>query len=137
MEQFEVEMYAIIENNGKVLALLKKSTDGFSADKWSLPGGKINFGEDAIDCLKRVVKESSNLDIDVLSPIDVSVDVDEDKKKQRIAITYICEFKSGQLKTSKEYKEAKWHDPKKIPNLEELDWVMEKAIYPYIELISV
>ncbi|MCS7134955.1 MAG: NUDIX domain-containing protein [Candidatus Aenigmarchaeota archaeon] len=135
--EFEVQMYAIIENNGKVLALLKKSTDGFSADKWCLPGGKMNFGEDAIDCLKRVVKEVSNLDIDVLTPIDVSVDVDENKKKQIVAITYICEFKAGQPKVTKEYKECKWLDPKKIPELEELDWVAEKAIYPYIEFISV
>jgi ADP-ribose pyrophosphatase YjhB (NUDIX family) len=136
MEQFSVEVYAIIENNGKVLSLLKKSTDGFSADKWSLPGGEMKFGEDAIDALKRCVKESCSLDIDVLSPIDVAVDIDENKKKQTVAITYVCEFKSGQAKPSKEYKECKWYDPKKIPDLEELDWVMERAIYPYIELIS-
>jgi len=135
MEQ-QVEVYAIIENNGKVLALLKKSTDGFSADKWALPGGKMEFEEDAVDCLKRVVKECCNVDVEILSPIDVAVDIDEDKKAKKIAITYICEFKSGQPKVSKEYKEAKWYDPKKIPDLEELDWVMEKAIYPYIELIS-
>ncbi len=136
MENFLVEVYAIIENDGKVLALLKKSTDGFSADKWSLPGGLMKFGEDAIDALKRNVKETCGLDIDVLSPIDVAVDIDEDKKKQTVAITYVCEFKSGQAKPSKEYKECKWCDPKKIPELEELDWVMEKSIYPYIELIS-
>ncbi|MFH8080452.1 MAG: NUDIX hydrolase [Candidatus Aenigmatarchaeota archaeon] len=134
---FEVEMYAIVENNGKILALLKKSTDGFSEDKWCLPGGKMNFGEDAIDCLKRVVKETCNLDIDILTPIDVSVNVDENNNKQTVAITYICEFKSGQAKPSKEYKECKWYEPKKLSEIEELDWVTEKALYPYIDFISV
>lgn len=136
MEKFSVSTYAIIENNGKIFVALKKSTDSFEGDKWSIPGGKMNFGEDAIDSLKKLVKNQCGLDIDVLSPIDVAVDINEDKKEQEVAITYICELKSGQPKLSKEFKEFKWLDAKKVPTLEDLEWVLEKTIYPYIELIS-
>jgi len=136
MEKIFVSTYGIIENNGKILVLLRKSNDSFSSDKWGLPGGTMNFGEDGIDSLKRNVKSDCGLEIEVLSPIDVCVDVNEDKKEQNVAISYVSELKSGQVKLAKNIKEFKWIDPKKVPDLEELDWVLEKVIYPYIEMIS-
>ena len=136
MEKFKVFVYAIVENGNKILVIQKKSEDAFSADKWFLPGGEMKFGEDIIDSLKRNVKECCEIEIDVLSPIEISVDVNEEKQEQNVAITYICEYKSGQLKKPKYSKDIKWLEPKKVVDLEELDSVLEKSIYTYNEFIS-
>ncbi|MCX8178443.1 MAG: NUDIX domain-containing protein [Candidatus Aenigmarchaeota archaeon] len=136
MEKFKISTHAIVENGNKILVLQKKSEDAFSADKWFLPGGEMKFGEDTIDSLKRTVKECCGIEIEVLSPIEVSVDVNEEKQEQNVSITYICEYKSGQLTKPKNVKEAKWLEPKKVIDLEELDPVLEKSVYTYNEFIS-
>lgn len=136
MGKFSVSTYAIVENKGKIVVLLKESEDSFSSDKWSLPGGKMNFGEDIIDALKRTVKECCGIEIDVLSPIETVVKIDESNGEEDVAITYICEYKSGQLSKPKNVKEVKWMEPKKVAEIEDLDEILEKSIYTYNEFIS-
>lgn len=61
----------LIERDGKVL-LGKRGTDSFQPEKWCLPGGFIEFGEDFIAASVREVKEESNLDIEIKSILNVS-----------------------------------------------------------------
>jgi 8-oxo-dGTP pyrophosphatase MutT (NUDIX family) len=56
-DKFPVSIKAIIIDDNKVLCLKNERNE------WDLPGGKINFKEDVKDCLKREVKEETNLDI--------------------------------------------------------------------------
>lgn len=135
MSKIFVSFHAIIEKYGKILVLKRSSKDPFNADYWDLPGGVMNFGEEVTQALKREVKEECGLDVDILSPMDVSTRIGEGE--QYVAATFICEYKSGTVKLSKDHSEFKWIDPKKVPDLEELNWVLERAIYPYIEFTSV
>ena len=74
-DKFPVSIKAIIIDDNKVLCLKNERNE------WDLPGGKINFNEDIEQCLKREVKEETNLDISnlkILNPFslkfnDVSV----------------------------------------------------------------
>ena len=135
MQKIIVEFHSIIEKDGKVLVLKRSSKDPFSADCWDLPGGVMNFGEEVVAALKREVKEECGLEIETLSPMDVSTRIDNEE--QYVAVTFICEYKSGTVKLSKDHSEFKWVDAKKVPDLEDLNWVLEKAIYPYIEFTSI
>ncbi len=56
-DKFPVSIKSIIIDDNKVLCLKNERNE------WDLPGGKINFKEDIEDCLKREVKEETNLDI--------------------------------------------------------------------------
>ena len=56
-DKFPVSVKAIIIDEGRVLCLKNERNE------WDLPGGKINFGEDPEDCLKREIKEETNLEI--------------------------------------------------------------------------
>ena len=56
-DKFPVSIKAIIIDDNKVLCLKNERNE------WDLPGGKINFNEDIEQCLKREVKEETNLDI--------------------------------------------------------------------------
>ena len=135
MQKIFVAFHSIIEKDGKILVLKRYSKDPFSADCWDLPGGVMNFGEEVVAALKREVKEECGLEIETLSPMDVSTRIDNEE--QYVAVTFICEYKSGTVKLSKDHSEFKWVDAKKVPDLEDLNWVLEKAIYPYIEFTSI
>ena len=135
MQKIFVAFHAIIEKDGKILVLKRSSKDAFNPDMWDLPGGVMEFGEQVLDALKREIKEECDLDVEVLSPTDVSTKLSDEE--QYVATTFICEYKSGTVKLSKDHSEFKWVDAKKVPDLEDLNWVLERAIYPYIEFISV
>jgi 8-oxo-dGTP pyrophosphatase MutT (NUDIX family) len=67
-DKFPVSIKAIIIDNNKVLCLKNERNE------WDFPGGKINFNENIEDCLKREVKEETNLDIknlNILKPFSL------------------------------------------------------------------
>ena len=60
-DKFPVSIKAIIIDDNKVLCVKNERNE------WDFAGGKINFNEDTEECLKREVKEETNLNINNLS----------------------------------------------------------------------
>ncbi len=58
----------LIEEDGQYL-LLEQSTG--SSYLWTLPGGKIEFGESSGDALEREVKEEVNLEVNAGGPVGI------------------------------------------------------------------
>jgi 8-oxo-dGTP diphosphatase len=85
---------AVIRDGDKYLIFFQKPKDTELLD---LPGGKIAFGEDVIDTLKREVKEEADVDvnvIDTLRPWHFFRVVDGN---QVVCITFLCEIKDGDI----------------------------------------
>lgn len=55
---------AIIENRSKKLLIAKRKQGKSQAGLWEFPGGKIEAGETAEDCLKRELLEEMNIVIE-------------------------------------------------------------------------
>ena len=55
----------IVNKDGKILVTQRSKNDNLSL-KWEFPGGKIEDGETAEECLKREIMEELNLEIEVL-----------------------------------------------------------------------
>lgn len=54
---------AIIKNEkGKILLLKRSNSNKFFREKWQLPGGKVDFGENVRDAIVREIKEETNCD---------------------------------------------------------------------------
>ena len=65
---FQLKLLSLMIN--KVLCLKNERNE------WDFPGGKIKFNEDIEECLKREVKEETNLDINnlkILKPFNLKV----------------------------------------------------------------
>ena len=54
----------IVDDAGRILLVLRKNEP--QAGYWSLPGGKVEPGETAVDAVVREVAEETGLQIDVL-----------------------------------------------------------------------
>ena len=78
-----------------------------SDNRWSLPGGKLQIGEEWIDGVKREVKEETGLDIDNLSTVAHVDGSDFDNKDVRV---YEATVIGQQPKDSDELSNLTWHD---------------------------
>lgn len=55
----------ILDENGRILLLKRNQGDGFEPDKWCLPGGNVESGEESLSTAKRELKEETNLDCEL------------------------------------------------------------------------
>ncbi len=95
---FPVSIKAVIFIDNKVI-LLKNERD-----EWELPGGRLELGEQPIECIKREVEEELALDISVKDIIDSWL-FEVIPGKHVVIVTYYCEVNSGTIKISHEHKE--------------------------------
>lgn len=101
--------------------LLGKRKGPLGTGMYSLPGGKVDFGEDPVATAIREVKEETGLDIDDVSFTGkVSNDYFPEKGKHFINLFYIGRALNPQdlyiPESEKEkFEEWQWHDPFNLP----------------------
>lgn len=84
-------------------------------DMWEFPGGKIEEGENAIDALKREIKEELDATIEVGEYIDT---IEYDYPTFHLSMEcYWCRVKEGKL-TLLEHENAKWLDSASLYSVE-------------------
>jgi ADP-ribose pyrophosphatase YjhB (NUDIX family) len=103
----------------------KGAYEGF----WSLPGGAIELGEDALDAARRELREETGLLASALTLSDVTGAIVRDKAGDIVAHYVISVFAAGQvsgtLKAAGDAREAAWFGPgprqllERTPGLEE------------------
>jgi 8-oxo-dGTP diphosphatase len=130
----------LIVKDGNFLMLQQKS---HGKVWWDLPGGRIKYGEDPIESLKREVFEETKLDVEVEKPIGVWYFFLPDEKIQIICLTYLCKFKSGEINLNKnpdndeELIKYQWFTPQQfLKNSKEalLDDRLKKVIFDYFKI---
>jgi len=91
---------AVIENTSGEIFLQQRTHAWQEIDlKWEFPGGKIEFGEDPIDAIRREAAEETNFRIEVLRLLPkVYSNLYEDRKVQVIILSYHCRIISGEYK---------------------------------------
>lgn len=112
----------MILRDGKVL-LGKRHEDPEKADsalngagKWTMPGGKLDFGEKFIDGAKREVKEETDLDLKKAKVICLNEDMVEGA--HFVTVGLLAEEFEGEVKVMEpdEITEWKWFDLENLPN---------------------
>lgn len=108
MKKIGVSQKALITNiEGKILVLKRTPKALSNPNLWDLPGGDLEFGENAISGMIREIKEETGLDINELRPFDVDSRIDE-KGDFWVTVAYESEHKSGNIVLSFEHDEYKW-----------------------------
>jgi 8-oxo-dGTP diphosphatase len=120
--QILVAVGAVIEDDGGRILLVKHKQErgGYWQGKWICPGGELEFGEEIEEGIKREVKEETNLEVDLVTPLvpfDRIVKVDGKTSLHVIYIDYVARLVDGELKVGSDAGEALWVDKKSISKM--------------------
>lgn len=104
---------AVIRDESDRVLLVKHRPErgGFWQGKWIFPGGKLELGERIEDGIRREVREETNLEIRLTSPLapfDRIVQSDGQTELHVIYIDYLAEKSEGDLKPGSDVGEALW-----------------------------
>jgi 8-oxo-dGTP diphosphatase len=97
----------ILNNNNEILLILRKKEP--EANKWSIPGGKVELFEHLEDAVVREIKEEVNLDVEIEELLCTTETIDSDLKQHWISIIY---------KTKNEKSNPKNNEPDKIGDMQ-------------------
>ena len=86
---------AIIVHQNKIL-VTQRNPDSDHPLKWEFPGGKLNPGETAEECIFREIKEELDIEIDIRESM-VAVKHDYGIRQIEL-IPFLCNIKSGEIK---------------------------------------
>ena len=111
----QVTCAIIVNSIGKVL-VTQRSINMPLPLKWEFPGGKIEAGETAEECLIREIREELNIEIQITGSLPPNDHQYPDKLIR--LIPFICRQKGGEI-ILKEHASYKWLDAK---DLLDLDW---------------
>lgn len=106
---------ALIEEQGAVLAAQRSATMTLPL-KWEFPGGKIEVGETAEECLIRELKEELGVTVFIGSALSPATHSYPDFTVTLYPFT--CRLAGGTI-SMHEHHALKWVEPQRLP---ELDW---------------
>jgi 8-oxo-dGTP diphosphatase len=93
---------------GDEVLLIRRARPPF-AGHWSIPGGKIDFGEPMTVALAREVREETGVEIDVLGLIDAFEALPaRDGDRHFVMIDYACAYRSGTVRAGDDALEAEF-----------------------------
>ena len=83
-------------------------------DKWVVPGGHLEWGEKLFECVKREVKEETNLEVSDIELVGVQESIFSDeyhKKRHMVFLDYCCKAVNDDIKLNDEIQEYVWIAP--------------------------
>ncbi|MCX6818819.1 MAG: NUDIX domain-containing protein [Candidatus Aenigmarchaeota archaeon] len=106
----------IIEGN-KILLIKFNDTKGSWSGKWTVPGGKVEFGERILDAVKREALEETCLEVEPIRLMEVDEAIVDDERHY-IFLNYLCRIVGGKLKAGTDAADAKWFTKEEIDKIE-------------------
>lgn len=96
--------------DGRVLLARRVKHEKFLAGYYEMPGGKVEFGEDIKEALKREFLEEVNLNVEVGNPFRIYSYVTEQGDRQNIEIFFLTELNDypENLKLGNEHDDYQW-----------------------------
>jgi len=113
---------AVVEDGAGRILLVKHipQRGGFWQGKWICPGGELELGETIEEGIKREVREETQLEIDLVSPMppfDRIVRSNGRVSLHIIYIDYLARVTGGELKPGSDIGEAIWVEKEHIPRM--------------------
>jgi ADP-ribose pyrophosphatase YjhB (NUDIX family) len=113
-----VGLYVV--KDGKVLLVRRGNEPG--RGKWSLPGGRIRFGERSEEAALREMREETGLEVRLRRVVDV---VDVFWRSERgellehfVIVDFEAEVVGGELRPADDVLDARWFSPEELKGLE-------------------
>lgn len=105
----------LVIRKGGVL-LVKRAREPFRGC-FALPGGFVEYGESAEDCVVREVREETGLDTEVLRLIGAYSEMGRDPRGHFVTLLYLLREKGGSLKAGDDAESTGFFDPSALPEM--------------------
>jgi len=120
MKTIHVVVLALIKNHNKYLLTLRRDTNPQMNNKWQIPGGSLEFGEQVYEALEREVMEELGVKVEIVSLIPY-VDTNIFTHHQIVFITYLCKLKGAtEIKLNEEATDFRWFSLEDLKSIEAL-----------------
>jgi 8-oxo-dGTP diphosphatase len=124
-KQFGIATKAIIKNrDNKYLVIFKSDTEDVNPNEIDIPGGRLKFGEDVENGLKREVEEELGITIEILKPSRTWGFVKDDL--HLVGITFLANYVNGNIKLSGEHTNFQWVEKETILNGDYPKWIKKE-----------
>nr|TFG55185.1 MAG: NUDIX domain-containing protein [Hyphomicrobiales bacterium] len=102
---------AVIENNAGEILLVRRGWPP-RENEWSIPGGKVEWGEAVQNALIREVAEETGLDIELAGLIDIVNSFIRDEAGHltyhHVLLDYAARSRTGTARAGDDVREVKW-----------------------------
>jgi ADP-ribose pyrophosphatase YjhB (NUDIX family) len=120
IKEILVAVGAVIEDEqGRILLVRHKpERGGFWQGRWICPGGKLELGESIKEGILREVREETNLEIRLTTPLvpfDTIVREEGKITLHVVYIDYLAKLIRGELKPASDVGEARWVRREDLP----------------------
>ncbi|MGC8812284.1 MAG: NUDIX domain-containing protein [Candidatus Aenigmatarchaeota archaeon] len=124
--EVQVATAALIVKDKSFLVIKRAAQDEIAKEaSWTLPGGRVESYEDPNQGVLREVKEETGLEVELIKPI--AVWSGRKNNVWRIVIHYLCKYKKGKVKISKEHSSYEWVKFKDLEKAKLEKWIKERA----------
>ncbi len=129
----KVVVGSVIENKGRFLILKRNSKEEFFPNKWELPSGKVEFGEEPDKALVREVLEETGLQTIHFVPFKCTHYIIEkpEKKRHTVQILYLATVaQPSKITLSEEHDDYKWitsEELKKLDTFDDMNVILNEA----------
>lgn len=106
-----IEAWSLIKKDGRILLLKRSAGQDGVPGKYELPGGRVGHSEQPEEACRRLVKETTGLEVNVAYLADVFTYSEQDERDvQRAIIVYIVSTTGGRgdVKTSSQHSRYVW-----------------------------
>lgn len=124
----------IIVNENKVLLVKRSNKDEINPGAWEFVGGRLEFGEDLEEALKREAMEEVAINIKI-DRILYATSFKRQASRHAVIIVYKCFAKDSKVMLSEEHSEYKWASNEKLRKLLDKDILKDVDKYNILPLI--
>ena len=93
--------------DGKILAIRRSDTHPLRPKGWDIPGGDLEFGEDAKEGMRREIREETGLEVNDLKVID-ALSWSNERGEFWVTIYYAAKANTDRVKLSWEHDDFRW-----------------------------
>ena len=112
---------AVIEKGNELLFAKKRANIGPYPNTWHLIGGGVNDDETLIDAIKREVQEETNIEVEIIKPLEFDDDFEPNKHGEMthyIFLIFQAKYISGETKAQDDVVKLEWIFRDKLAHIE-------------------
>jgi ADP-ribose pyrophosphatase YjhB (NUDIX family) len=124
--EIHIRVTAVVVKDDSFLLINRAQADEFGKFTWTLPGGRVRFGENLKEAIKREVKEETNLEVKVIKAIGNPWSSVKEKV-WAIGICFLCKYTKGKLKLTEEHNDSLFLKFKDLRKAKIDKWIKDYA----------